>query len=340
MTMKKAWRNSKKTIRPMVRGVLILCFLGLCLFSCDQHEIFYDISREVKPREPKIPGSPTKIVAAGNSFYVSNGKSLYKYENSAWSGVSKPPGTITDVAVAGSTLYCIVENKTLHRLSGSNWEPVQVSIPGDYTYLQNIYGGSGSLYLCASKGNEYTTVSVGGGSFRLSGTGDGFFLRGAASSYIATTNGIYNASGTNPTAIPSSTGHPIMGIIAIPGGIAASTKDGYIIHGNGTFSVDGFGITFDRAMAIYNNKLLLVGVYAKGFVEIDLTTWRSHSPGEGTYGDTTTAYDNAQYRSSLGIQSLTALYRANTTGPLFASTQQKGLWAYQEGEEGWQWNAY
>jgi hypothetical protein len=143
-----------------------------------------------------------------------------------------------------------------------------------------------------------------------------------------------------------------MGIIALPGGgIAASTKDGYILYGNGSsFAASPYGITFDRAMATYKTTsgyLLLVGVYSKGFVEIELGSngsrpnyANSHSPGQGEYGKTTTAHDYAQYRSSLGIQSLTALYQASNNGPLFASTQQKGLWAYQEREEGWQWNAY
>jgi hypothetical protein len=143
-----------------------------------------------------------------------------------------------------------------------------------------------------------------------------------------------------------------MGIIALPGsgGIAASTKDGYILHGNGsTLKAVSLGLSFDRAMATYQTKngyLLLVGVHTKGFVEIELSNGslpsyaQYHHPGEGTYGETTTAHDYAQYRSSLGIQSLTALYQQEQNGPLFASTQQKGLWAYQYGDEGWQWNAY
>jgi hypothetical protein len=343
--MKKAWRDPKKILPLTIRGVLVFMFLGLCLFSCDQHEIFYDVSREVKPKEPYIPGSPTKIVEAGNILYVSNGKSLFKYEKSAWSEISKPAGTISDVA-AGSALYCIVENKTLYRLNNAQWE--QVSVPGGYTYLQNIYGTGSGLYLCASKDNVYTILSVNGTTLKSlkTGTGEGFFLRGAAGSYIALTNGIYNASNPN-NPITGSSGYIIMGIIQLNGGtVAASTKDGYILHGNGSsFSAASFGLTFDRAMARYGNNLLLVGVYTKGFVEIELNngSWpnfpSSHSPGQGTYGQTTTAHDNAQYRSSLGIQSLTGLYRAQD-GVLFASTQQKGLWAYQLGEEGWQWNAY
>ncbi|MDR2069542.1 MAG: hypothetical protein LBP71_06700 [Spirochaetaceae bacterium] len=330
-----------------------LIFIPLCLFlfSCDQHAIFFDISREVKPKEPYIPGSPTKIVTGGTSLYVSNGKSLYHNPGSGWAPMDKPAGTISDVAAAGSTLYCIIENSRLYRNTGSSWE--QVPVPG-YTYLQNIYGTSGSLYICASTAgstaNVYTILSY-SGTLRsvMSGSGEGYFLRGAAGNYIATTGGIFNAGSSTP--ISGSTGHTIMGIIALPGGgIAASTKDGYILHGSGSVTASSLGLSFDRAMAVYKTTkgyLLLVGVHTKGFVEIELSgngSWPNYSsyhyPGEGTYGVNTTAHDYAQYRSSLGIQSLTALYQQGQNGPLFASTQQKGLWAYQYGDEGWQWNAY
>ncbi|MFP3089209.1 hypothetical protein LQZ21_02655 [Treponema sp. TIM-1] len=325
-----------------------LLFIPLCLFffSCDQHPIFFDISREVKPKEPYIPGSPTKIVSSGNTLYVSNGKGLYHNQGSGWSPIDKPSGTITDLAVAGSTLYCIIENSSLYQNTGGSWAQVPVS---GYTYLQNIYGSS-TLYICASTANVYTILSYSGGTPRslMSGSGEGFFLRGAAGSYIATTGGIFNAGSSTP--ISGSTGHTIMGIIALPGGgIAASTKDGYILHGSGTLMAAAFGLSFDRAMATYKTKngyLLLVGVHTKGFAEIELSSngsWPGsssvHYPGQGTYDVNTTAYDYAQYRSSLGVQSLTGLYQQQN-GPLFASTHQKGLWAYQYGEEGWQWNAY
>ncbi|MDR2759179.1 MAG: hypothetical protein LBB78_07360 [Spirochaetaceae bacterium] len=360
--MEKTRYNHKRPLKPNA-GVSqfdlrkpswrLLIFIPLCLFffSCDQHSIFFDISREVKPKDPYIPGSPTKIVASGTSLYVSNGKNLYRNQGSSWAPADKPAGTISDLAAAGSTLYCIIENSRLYRNSGTSWELVPV--PG-YTYLQNIYGTNSSLYICASStgssANVYTILSY-SGTLRsiMSGPGEGYFLRGAAGNYIATTGGIFNAGSLTP--VSGSTGYTIMGIIALPGGgVAASTKDGYILHGSGSFTAASLGLSFDRAMATYkttNGYLLLVGVHTKGFVEIELSSngsWPGvsgyHYPGEGTYGVNTTAHDYAQYRSSLGIQSLTALYQQGQNGPLFASTQQKGLWAYQYGDEGWQWNAY
>ncbi|MDR2631414.1 MAG: hypothetical protein LBC60_10865 [Spirochaetaceae bacterium] len=331
------------------RGIIALfaVSLGLLFLSCDQHPIFYDISHEVAPKDPYIPGSPTKIVANGNTLYVSNGKGLYQYQQSSWSPIDKPSGAISDIAFAGS-LYCIIENKSLYRYNNNQWEAVPLS---GYTYLQNIYG-SNTLYICASNAgssaNVYTILSLsGGGSPQVikSGAGEDYFLRGAAGNYFATTSGIYSSGGGTP--ISGSTGHTIMGLISVGSGIAASTKGGYILYGSGSsVTAWSFGLTFDRAMAIYTTrngtKLLLVGVYTKGFYEIVLngnSYSTSHYPGEGTYDVNTTAHDYAQYRSSLGVQSLTGLYQAQN-GTLFASTQQKGLWAYQLGDEGWQWNAY
>jgi hypothetical protein len=339
--------------------------LSLCFFSCDQDPIFYDISQEVKPKDPYIPGSPTKIVElSGNILYVSNGKLLYTYNGSEWSRVDKPSGLITDLAAVQNTLYCITDNTGLYHYTGSSWEPVPI---GGYTYLQNIYGTDSRLYICGSNAgkdaNIYTIVSCSGTTLSSpikSGSGEGFHLKGAVSiggtDYIATAGGIFNAASPN-TAISGSTGYTIMGMIRLPdkATIAASTKNGLILHGNGTSFIAGtFGLTFDRAMAIYQtasgNYLLLVGVYTRGYVELELRnngSWPEvssyHRPGEGVYGRNTTVYDDAQYRSSLGIQSLTSLYqypRQGGEGVLFASTHQKGLWAYQLRSEGWQWNAY
>jgi hypothetical protein len=346
--MKKLRHNPKKGFSLVL---FLFIPLGVFFFSCNQDPIFYNISQEVTPKEPEIPGSPTKIVESGNGLYVSNGKALYTYTGSQWHSTGTPPGRITDVASDGSALYCIVENKTLYRTNGGSWEPIP--IPEDYTYLQNIYGTAGSLYVCASNGNEYTIYS--GGALRPIGRGENYLLRGAAGNYIATTGGIYNSSNMK-TPISGSTGYTIMGLILLPDGttVAASTKDGVILHGNGSsFTPASVGLTFDRAMATYKTTsdryLLLVGVYTKGYVEITLGpngSWlesASHQPGEGTYNQTTTVHDNAQYRSSLGIQSLISLYQVQVQGKdgvLFASTQQKGLWAYQYRSEGWQWNAY
>ncbi|MDR0589521.1 MAG: hypothetical protein LBG25_03135 [Spirochaetaceae bacterium] len=337
-------------IRYNHKWFLVCIPLCLFFFSCDQHPIFFDISREVKPKDPYIPGSPTKIVTGGTSLYVSNGKSLYQNQGSSWAPMDKPAGSISDLAAVGSTLYCIIENSRLYRNNGGSWEQIPVS---GYT-LQNIHGTNSSLYICASSpgstANIYTIFSY-SGSLRaiMSGAGEGYLLKGAAGNYIATTSGIFNAGSSNP--ISGSTGHTIMGIIALPGGgIAASTKDGYILFGSGSVTAASFGLSFDRALAVYKTSrgyLLLAGVHTRGFVEIELSSngsWPNyssyHHPGEGTYGVNTTAHDYAQYRSSLGIQSLTSLYQQGQNGTLFASTQQKGLWAYQYGDEGWQWNAY
>jgi hypothetical protein len=345
--MKKARCKVRNPIVLRISGFLIFVSFALFLFSCDQHEIFYDISREVKPKDPVIPGSPTKIVELSGKLYVSNGKSLYIYNNGAWSETGKPSGTITDVAVAGS-LYCIVENKSLYRLANNQW--TNIPVPG-YAFIQNIYGGN-TLYIGVSNGNVYSVLSYSGSNLSgplLSGTGEGFLLRGAAGSYYAVSNGIYNGS----TPISGSTGYTIMGMIQAGSTIVASTRDGKILHGSGgSFTAASFGSKFDRALAVYRrpfnspNYLLLVGVYTNGFMEIEINnnSWNNyppiHSPGQGDYNSgKTTAHDYAQYRSSLGIQPITGIYQASD-GTLFASTQQKGLWAYQLRDEGWQWNAY
>jgi hypothetical protein len=327
----------------------------LFFFSCNQDPIFYNISQEVKPKDPEIPGSSTKIVASGNDLYVSNGRALYKYDGSRWSPIDKPAGTITDLAAAGSTLYAVTGNNTLYRSGGGSWEAVPLT-GTDYSFIQNIYGTGSTLYICVSSpgnnANHYTILTAGSSQVIKSGDGEGFRLKGAVSNYIATGDGVYSASGSS-TAVPGSTGYTIMGIIALPdNSMAVSTKEGTVLFSKGnSFYPVSSGLTLDRAMATYRTAsgwLLLVGVYTKGYVEIGLGPNGSppdstsfHSPGQGTFGQNTTVHDNAQYSSSLGIQSLIGLYQSQRgERVLFAATQQKGLWAYQERSEGWQWNAY
>ena len=43
---------------------------GLLWGSCNQDPIFYGISLEVEPVDPRIVGMPTHIVAIGDTFYT------------------------------------------------------------------------------------------------------------------------------------------------------------------------------------------------------------------------------------------------------------------------------
>ncbi|MDR3160365.1 MAG: hypothetical protein LBU28_01980 [Spirochaetaceae bacterium] len=346
-------------LKPEARSglflVLLFCPVIFLLGSCNQDPLFYDISNEVKPKEPVIPGTPTKIVEAGGKLYVSNRTDLFEFSQGSWNRIAGPPGRITDLASGESGPYCITEDSRLYSGSGSVWTPVDNQNLEGYT-LQSIYGEGGSLFIGASRegdGYHHYAVFTGSGGAVISGSGEGFRLRGAVSGYFALGNGIYQASGGSP--LPGSTGRDILAMIQLPDNtIAASTKDGHLLYGSGSsFTAVSTGYKFDRALAVYRGTggalLLLVGIYTKGYMELDLGSGGSFpsgraslkSPGEGVYGVNTTVHNYPRYNATLGQYALVSLYQSDAKAlPLFASTVGKGLNAYQELNEGWQWNAY
>jgi hypothetical protein len=142
---------SKKRRLPFRSGGPVLAALVLAVpalaglaVSCDQDPIFAMIAREVKPREPRIKGVPTKMVLWNGTMYV-GGNSLHNYRAGAWdtNGVPPPPGKIIDLAATTSYLYALVnaDSPALYRLIGSSWN--RVNFPGG-NYLQTIYGATGS----------------------------------------------------------------------------------------------------------------------------------------------------------------------------------------------------
>jgi hypothetical protein len=128
---------------------LILLFLTLLLGAACNDPIFYKISREVKPLEPRIKGVPTKFVvyqdkakSDGFYMYVAAG-SLHRYRNGGWdSGTwTRPPGKVFDLAATEGYLYALInpERPSVWRWDGSptsEWEQL-----GGYSGSpQSIYG--------------------------------------------------------------------------------------------------------------------------------------------------------------------------------------------------------
>lgn len=345
-----------KKARPSAETVLALSLLLIfSLGACNQDPIFYDISNEVKPREALIPGTPTKIVEANGKLYVSNRTDLFEFNQSSWIRTGKPPGRIVDLASGGSGLYCVTEDSRLYAGSADTWTEVNNPNLAGYT-LQSVYGEGSGIFIGASiegSGHNVYAVFTATGGPVISGAGEGFRLRGAASGFFALGNGIYPASGGSP--LSGSTGRDILAMIQLPNNtIVASTKDGHLLYGGGSsVAALSTGYKFDRALAVYTgtggSSLLLVGIYTKGYMELDLGSGGAFpggraslkSPGDGVYGVNTTVHNYARYNATLGQCALISLHQSKAEAlPLFASTVGKGLNAYQNLDEGWQWNAY
>ncbi|MDR0409867.1 MAG: hypothetical protein LBH18_05660, partial [Spirochaetaceae bacterium] len=80
-----AFRRGRHCLSTMLRRAWWVPLFLVFLPSCSQSPIFTMISNEVKPNEPLINGSPSKLVSSGGAIYTANGK-LWRYSN-GWSQV-------------------------------------------------------------------------------------------------------------------------------------------------------------------------------------------------------------------------------------------------------------
>ena len=139
-----------------------LLFFGLyTFFSCEQHHIFFTISREPPPQNALIRGSPTNIVVFNGNMYVASDK-LFRYNGTRWSAYWEPPENerITALAATNDYLYILsiaddAENRRILsslRRAGSDGHisHVQASAEGDYALLQGIFADPSSSRLFAS----------------------------------------------------------------------------------------------------------------------------------------------------------------------------------------------
>ncbi|MDR1363507.1 MAG: hypothetical protein LBJ35_05605 [Spirochaetaceae bacterium] len=323
----------------------IIFILLIFLSSCGQDPIFTMIANEVKPKDPIINGSPSKLTRSGGDIYTANGK-LWKYSN-GWSQVGNTPPNVYDIAAGGSGLYLLSMNgsdTSVYALNGG-----KIENPTGYNMIQGLYSDGSSVFAGAEKSgsDEYAILSINGNSFSVKQT-IGSPLTGIAGPYFATAiNGVYNGS----TLVPGTSGYSIAGIINAEGTVIAVTGNGKILEFTGS------GVTvhesssypyFTGALAIYKNKgntLLLLGsksgIYDLGYREMKLDgKFELFDPGSNAPDSTVS--DRDKYRATLAkcaVNSLMQLSDAAGGGDglpvIFASTQKDGIWAYRDNE----WNA-
>jgi hypothetical protein len=290
---------------------LVFIPLLIAVFGCAQDSIFYGISNEVAPTDPLIVGGPTKIVRANEKLYVANG-TIYEYDtagNGTWVGSPKPDGKVQDLAVVsgpgGDTLYALSVTGTGLDFTlwewdktTTGWKPIGID-GGDYTVIQNIFGGGDTLFAGVSRsngdgGNDYAVYYKEGDKLHLlGGSEETAILSGAGrigtDYYLATIgSGIYKATFGSPPAasevttiphtnitgflqynyIDSTTSSPVETIIGV-------TRDGYIVRGTSagfTSPTTSLGVALTGAIALagaydYSTtppasgaKLLLLGI--------------------------------------------------------------------------------
>ena len=145
----------------------------LSCMACEQNAIFHAIFQEVKPRDPRVEGTPTDMVLFNREYqgekvpvvYVASGKLHWyaqpddegeqdnpnKWWNREKGKVKQPGGKIIGLAVAGDYLYAMTQTslKRIARNSSPETSWDDVSIPENIT-LNTIFTSNDRVFIGAS----------------------------------------------------------------------------------------------------------------------------------------------------------------------------------------------
>ncbi|MDR2393387.1 MAG: hypothetical protein LBD93_04440 [Treponema sp.] len=345
-------------------GALGMMVLGGLLWSaCNQDPIFYSISLEVEPVDPRIVGRPTAMVYFDGALYATSifSKTIHRYYDGSWENLSETPGSaILALAATTTRLYALAGEPGAAQLyyatnlRGSKplWKDV-ASTPG-YSNIQSIYGAGDQLFVGAMlDADTFAMLYVQNDNLTLLEGGKGF-LRGAAytgDAYYLAGEGLYILEGKNLSPVPSAEGYIFSGLIALEDKtlVGVSGKTLVTVSPEGNLGKKDMGVTFTGALALWGaepeeKKLLLLGIQGAststthGYRELLLNAEGGldaalsiRIPGKEALSSVS---DYEKYNSSIGKHPAIALMQA-PDGILFAGTTKNGLWSYRDE----QWNA-
>ena len=145
-------------------SIKFLFYFALALIFCTCNDpVFYAISLEVEPVEPRINGVPTNFAVYDGRMFLASGDILYTYNNGKdqkayWDRETPPGGNIMQIASTGNYLYALCstdqnnEGKTVIKRfdkENSSWQEIG-GIVNDYAKLQNIFAAGGILFVLAT----------------------------------------------------------------------------------------------------------------------------------------------------------------------------------------------
>ena len=143
--------------------LLITAFI--LIFGACYDPIFYTISQEVEPIDPRINGGPTNIVIFNGEMYVASLRNLWKYSgNKIWES-RRPGGNFSRLASATDNyLYALVyeetSTKSLKRsITGDDWEDINADT-GDFNSIQYIYAAGNKLFIGAANADLYAVFYI------------------------------------------------------------------------------------------------------------------------------------------------------------------------------------
>jgi len=146
----------------MKKYKMVCFFTALTFFLCTCNDpVFYAISQEVKPIEPRIKGVPTNFVVYDGRMYVASGINLFSYNKGEepdkpyWDNETQPGGVILQIASTGDNLYALCatdknnNGKTVIKCfdkNNSSWTQMD-GIHDDYEKIHNIFAADNILFI-------------------------------------------------------------------------------------------------------------------------------------------------------------------------------------------------
>jgi hypothetical protein len=349
------------------RTVMALLVILAAAGACNQDPIFSTISKESKPLEPRIKGSPSNMVVftrgGRDILCVASGSSIYWYRQNEWNNSSysipAPGGDIIGLAATSSYLYASTDEGLKRIGTSGDWTTITGS---DSISVKHVFAANNRVFVGTGTDPDYSIKEVSGNTLtNVPATGAGM-LTGAAfdgtDCFLSTSKGIYKVG----TPGRLSGDNHFMGIINLGGSqIVALERDDGELWNVSPGAITATNRKMDHyatpALALWRQSagsgpsLLLAGMqeslsyttssaYVNGYREFPLTGGNPKEPGQDS---PTTVSDTAKYTSSIGKHPVNYLFQAphevDTGMTLFASTENQGLWSYRERGGIPQWNA-
>jgi len=143
----------KKQLLNFIFSTAAIIAFAIALFSC-RDPVFYTISKEVEPIEPRIKGTPINFVIYNNYMYTASGSTLHYYTKDKWESGPNPGGKILMLAVFKDDLYALCNegsgvNTGLKRFDGSSWSE-KIDFDNDGT-IQSIFAAGDYLFIGVTK---------------------------------------------------------------------------------------------------------------------------------------------------------------------------------------------
>lgn len=215
--MKGKNRTERIIRKQVIKGLILAAALALSALSCKQSPIFFNISNEIAPKDPKIAGAPSKIAAITDAsaplglkdrMFVAR-RYIYSYGiTNTWEKMYRQPGGyVVDIAATKEKLYALtIDPFQLWEFDGSTWS-VKTNL-SSYTSLQGIFATDNRVFAAgairSTSSETYAILCYDGSTFDSikEGMGSNGRLTGAVEVngyyYLATTNdGVYAVSSSH-----------------------------------------------------------------------------------------------------------------------------------------------